>query len=94
MRSRYCAFVKNLADYLKETWHPTTRPPELDLDQGIVWTGLEIISTHMGKESDSSGSVTFTAGYINKGIPGAFTEASEFIRQSKQWYYLKGDIIK
>ena len=30
MRSRYSAFALGMADYLLDTWHPSTRPSELD----------------------------------------------------------------
>ena len=32
MRSRYSAYVRGLAGYLRHTWHPDTRPAELSLD--------------------------------------------------------------
>ena len=31
MRSRYTAYVLKLEDYLLATWHPSTRPQQLDL---------------------------------------------------------------
>ena len=43
MRSRYTAFVVGDARYLEETWHPGTRPDELDLSPSLRWTGLEIV---------------------------------------------------
>jgi SEC-C motif domain protein len=43
MRSRYSAYVLKLSDYLLATWHPSTRPSELDLsDDDSKWLGLEI----------------------------------------------------
>ncbi len=94
MRSRFTAFAKNIATYLIETWHPTTRPAVLDLDKSISWTRLEVLSTHQGLETDNLGWITFTAHYIKDGIPGTFTEASDFIRQSEEWFYLKGTSSK
>jgi SEC-C motif-containing protein len=32
MRSRYTAFARGDAAYLRVTWHPSTRPAELALD--------------------------------------------------------------
>ena len=32
IRSRYSAYVLGLADYLRATWHASTRPAMLDLD--------------------------------------------------------------
>ena len=44
MRSRYSAYVRGDADYLRASWHASTRPPELALDagDGVRWLGLEI----------------------------------------------------
>ena len=43
MRSRYSAYVLRLADYLLATWHPDTRPSELDLTaDDTKWLGLEV----------------------------------------------------
>ena len=33
MRSRYSAFALGLAPYLLRTWHPSTRPASLSLDE-------------------------------------------------------------
>jgi SEC-C motif-containing protein len=35
MRSRYCAFALGRAGYLLDTWHPSTRPDQLELDDRI-----------------------------------------------------------
>ena len=37
MRSRYSAFAVGDAAYLLATWHPSTRPPALELDPGVRW---------------------------------------------------------
>ena len=42
MRSRYSAYVYLLADYLQATWHPRTRPANLQLDPTVRWLGLEV----------------------------------------------------
>lgn len=43
MRSRYSAYATGDADYLFRTWHPRTRPAEVDLDQWLRWRELEIL---------------------------------------------------
>ena len=43
MRSRFTAFSIKDAAYLLETWHPSTRPAEIDLDDDVVWRRLVII---------------------------------------------------
>ena len=42
MRSRYCAFVLQDADYLLATWHSSHRPPSLAFEPGLKWLGLEV----------------------------------------------------
>ena len=36
MRSRYSAFVLDRLDYLLASWHASTRPPTLDLDDATL----------------------------------------------------------
>ena len=36
MRSRFTAFSIKDAAYLLETWHPSTRPAEIDLDDDCL----------------------------------------------------------
>ena len=35
MRSRFSAFARGDAGYLLRSWHPSTRPTSLDLDDGL-----------------------------------------------------------
>ena len=43
MRSRYVAYALGLEPYLLETWHMSTRPAELKLDEDPPrWLGLSI----------------------------------------------------
>ena len=41
MRSRFSAFAVGHADYLLESWHPSTRPAALELDSELRWYRLE-----------------------------------------------------
>ena len=62
MRSRYSAYVLKLATYLLATWHPSTRPSELDLAaDGSKWLGLEV-KRHAVQDEDHA-SVEFVARY-------------------------------
>ena len=49
MRSRYTAFAVGDAAYLVRTWHPRTRPDELDLDPATQWAGLTVLRTERGR---------------------------------------------
>ena len=48
MRSRYSAFAVGDPAYLLATWHPSTRPPSLELDPTVRWTGLDVLATTDG----------------------------------------------
>ena len=54
MRSRYTAFSLVNEPYLLASWHTSTRPPSLDLDQGepTKWLGLRIDRIEAGGTTD------------------------------------------
>ncbi|MFD6286812.1 YchJ family protein [Streptomyces sp. NPDC060205] len=88
MRSRYSAFVERDEAYLLRTWHPRTRPAQLDLDQATRWTGLEILATTEGTPFHTTGTVTFRASYTG----GSLHERSRFERADGAWVYVDGDV--
>ncbi|MEU1871372.1 SEC-C motif-containing protein [Streptomyces ambofaciens] len=89
MRSRYSAFVRLDAGYLRRTWHPRTRPARLDLDPGMRWTGLEILDTADGSAFHTTGTVTFRASYRG----GSLRERSRFERVDGAWAYVDGEFL-
>jgi SEC-C motif-containing protein len=88
MRSRYSAFVVGDAAYLLRTWHPDTRPRELELDPAVEWRRLDIVSTGRGGPLDSEGTVEFKAHFRHDGGRGVHHETSRFLRVDRRWYYL------
>lgn len=91
MRSRYSAYVRGLADYLRATWHPATRPAELSLDeapgQRTHWLGLTV-HEHQVNGPDHA-EVRFTARYrVGGGSAVKMNERSRFERIDGRWYYL------
>lgn len=88
MRSRYSAFVLLDSAYLMETWHPDTRPLELELDASIEWRRLDIVSTQRGGPLDNQGTVEFKAHFRQGGGRGVHHETSRFLKARGQWYYL------
>jgi SEC-C motif-containing protein len=42
MRSRYSAFALNRPDYLRASWHASTRPDDVAPLDGTQWLGLEV----------------------------------------------------
>ncbi len=87
MRSRFTAFFLKLEDYLRASWHASTRPAELDLDNTPDWASLRILES--GQNGDN-GNVHFQAIYrLNPGW-GYLQEHSKFLRENGRWYYLEG----
>jgi len=91
MRSRYSAFQRGLLDYLLATWHPSTRPAELQPEPpGLRWLGLEV-RRHTPIDADHA-SVEFVARSKLGGRAQRLHETSRFVREQGRWYYLDGEI--
>ncbi|MGY1827363.1 YchJ family protein [Blastococcus sp. SYSU DS0541] len=90
MRSRYSAFAVGDAGYLLRTWHPRTRPPELDLDPAVRWTGLEVLATSGGGLLSARGTVEFVARFRHGAADGEQHEVSRFEREDGAWRYVDG----
>ena len=89
MRSRYTAFVRERADYLRATWHPQHCPATLDFDPGTKWLGLEV-REHRVTGPDQA-EVEFVARYRVGGRAVRLHERSRFVRQGGRWVYVDGD---
>ena len=89
MRSRYCAFVLEDADYLLASWHPRQRPPELRFEPGVKWLGLEVRSHR--QDDAAHAEVEFVARSRLAGRGQRLHERSRFLREDDRWYYLEGD---
>jgi SEC-C motif-containing protein len=88
MRSRYCAFALGRAGYLLDTWHPSTRPDQLELDDRIRWTRLEILGSVQGGPFDATGVVEFRAHYRRADAREQLHERSVFTRHDGRWFYV------
>jgi SEC-C motif-containing protein len=97
MRSRYSAFAVGDAGYLLGTWHPDTRPGELELDPAVRWFRLDILGRTGGGVLDSDGTVEFEARYrMRPAAPdadiastsGSQHENSRFTRVDGRWFYV------
>lgn len=88
MRSRYCAFVLGLADYLLQTWHPSTRPATLELDTSLRWYRLDILGRTRGGMLDTTGTVAFIAYYRDGSDRGTQQENSSFLKENGRWLYV------
>ena len=86
MRSRYSAYVLGDLAYLRSTWHPSTCPPDLSLDDDVQWLGLKIERYH--PISDSQAEVVFVARYRSNGRVYRLHEHSRFVCEQGRWLYL------
>ena len=91
MRSRYTAFVQRDGSYLRESWHPDTRPATLEIEPRQRWLGLKIVGTEGGGPGDREGTVEFVARYKIDGRAYRLHEISRFVRLDGRWVYLDGD---
>lgn len=92
MRSRYTAFVLGRLDYLRTSWHPSTRPTELTLEPGVKWLGLQVRS-HRVVDADHA-EVEFVARSRVGGRGRRLHERSRFVRENGRWVYVDGDLLE
>ena len=92
MRSRYTAFVRRDAAYLLASWHASTRPATLVLDDTPApkWIGLQI-RAQVTLDADHA-TVEFVARYRVGGRAQRLHETSRFVRENGLWFYVDGDI--
>ena len=110
MRSRYTAYTMQQEDYLRATWHPSTRPlePIIDKNEKIQWLGLEIKSALRLRqrkadlpEHPDQDTVEFVARFRIDGRAHRLHEISRFVREpdtaiggKPRWFYLDGSFPK
>lgn len=91
MRSRYSAFVLDLPDYLRATWHASTRPAELaPPEPGLKWLGLAVRRSVL--QDADHGTVEFVARSKLGGRAHRLHEVSRFVREGGNWFYVDGDL--
>ncbi|RMH90866.1 hypothetical protein EBB59_09600 [Lysobacter pythonis] len=92
MRSRYSAYVLGAEDYLRASWHPSTRPqgPLLEALTRLKWLRLKVLAHR--RCDDDHAEVEFVARYLDNGRHRQLRENSRFRREAGRWYYVDGDI--
>ena len=91
MRSRYSAFVRDLTGYLRDTWHPSTRPSTLEPNpEGLRCLGLEV-RRHSVQDADHA-TVEFVARSKLGGRAQRLHETSRFVREGGRWFYVDGEM--
>ncbi len=97
MRSRYTAYVQGNIAYLK---HTLTKKSQKDFDaeaskewaEGVIWKGLEILSTKEGSSEDQVGVVEFIASFKQRNKLLEHHEVARFERDSEgRWKFEDGD---
>ena len=98
MRSRYSAYAlltehPELQTYLMQTWHPDTKPQQLETTPAIKWLGLQV-KRHQLIDAEHA-IVEFIARYKYAdnlgGMAERLHEISRFKRIDQRWYYIDGD---
>jgi len=94
MRSRYSAYVRGEFAYLLATWHASNRQQvDFSAQEGIRWTGLEILNTAAGGPDDREGTVEFIVSYTQAGTDRTMYEKSRFVQEDGRWFYIDGIIM-
>ena len=81
MRSRYTAYTLMHEAYLRQTWHPSTRPENIEMDPATQWLRLKIIHSEYDR-------VEFIATYKIQGKAHRLQENSRFIFEDQKWFYV------
>jgi len=91
MRSRYTAFALGDTEHVQRTWHPTTAPEALDLDEALRWERLEVLSASTDA-AGRRGTVEFRAHWHDgsTGQRGVLHEVSRFRLAAGRWFYVDG----
>ncbi len=93
MRSRYTAYCLRDGAYLRNTWHPRTRPLHVDFSgDDTEWVNLAILRCEAGGAKDAEGMVEFVASFRQEGVKWELREKSLFLRESGEWFYLDGTV--
>ena len=91
MRSRYSAYVLGLGSYLQDTWHASTRPPDVQpFDPALRWLGLQV--RRHETLADGSAVVEFVARSKAGGRAHRLLETSRFVREGGRWFYVEGEL--
>lgn len=90
MRSRYAAFVHLHEAYLRETWHPLTRPTTIELEPQRVWMLLKVLQA---REQGDEATVEFRAQSQLGGRTHVLHELSRFVREDGRWLYVDGQML-
>ena len=94
MRSRYTAYTIQNDSYLLATWHSSTRPASLSVENElpVKWVELTIVRAMDVKKDDTNAVVEFIALFKLNGKSEQMHEVSEFVKEEGCWFYCKGEV--
>jgi SEC-C motif domain protein len=88
MRSRYCAHVFGLTQYLQDTWHRRTRPTSIaPPPPGLRWIGLTV--QRQTPIDANHATVEFVARSKQGGRAERMHVTSRFERVEDRWWYVE-----
>ena len=90
MRARYSAYVLEHGEFIRASWHPSTRPASVEFSTDLEWHGLEVVASDRGGALDSHGAVEFRARFERGGQRLVLHEYSTFERVDGHWLYVDG----
>ncbi|MGB1227319.1 MAG: YchJ family protein [Poseidonibacter sp.] len=100
MRSRFCAYSLNNAEYIIKTTHQNNQDYSLDINtwkndissfcENTDFVRLEILEIIQG---DDESYVTFKAILKQDNLDSSFTEKSRFLKVENKWLYIDGIFI-
>lgn len=97
MRSRYCAHVLKLIDYVVDTYHPSCNAEQQrdSIAQSVEshWIKLDVADVEEGSHPDE-GFVTFYAYFEDEKQLYCLGERSRFVRENNLWYYIDGEFLE
>lgn len=101
MKSRFCAYAINDAEYIISTTHNTNKDFTNDIQ---TWSNsisdfcenTEFIKVDILEEinGEFESFVTFKAHLIQDGRDASFIEKSRFIKEKNKWFYVDGTFIE
>jgi SEC-C motif-containing protein len=93
MRSRYSAYVLGLDDYLRATWHVSTRPETIESRQpGLKWLGLEVRRAWLVDPALAYVEFVARSRLVFKGQ--RLHETSRFVFEAGRWWYVDGEFAQ
>ena len=94
MRSRYTAYTLGNDTYILDTWHPSTRPASLAIENElpVKWVELQVLDAPSPVSLENTATVEFVARYKVGGRAEKMHEVSEFLNEDGRWFYLRGQV--